>query len=140
MYKISVNPVAFFPNEGNVIYGQKTLLKQPSAFDRINVRRLFLNLEKATNSTVKYFVFEPNTLLTRTRVINTLTPIFENAKNTQGLYDYLIVCDERNNTPDIIDQNELVVDIYLKPVRTAEFILVNFIATRTSANFQELVT
>ena len=132
--------MTFFPNEGNVIYGQKTLLKQPSAFDRINVRRLFLNLEKATNQTVKYFVFEPNTLLTRTRVVNTLTPIFENAKNTEGLYDYLIVCDERNNTPDVIDQNELVVDIYLKPVRTAEFILVNFYATRTSANFQELVS
>lgn len=139
LYKISVNPVTFFPNEGYVIYGQKTLLKQPSAFDRINVRRLFLSLEKATNNTVKFFVFEPNTLLTRTRVVNTLTPIFENAKNTEGLYDYLIVCDERNNTPDIIDQNELVVDIYLKPTRTAEFILVNFYATRTSANFQELI-
>ncbi len=139
LYKISVNPVTFFPGEGYVIYGQKTLLKQPSAFDRINVRRLFLNLEKATASTVKFFVFEPNTLLTRTRVINTLTPIFENAKNTEGLYDYLIVCDERNNTPNVIDANELVVDIYLKPVRTAEFILVNFYATRTGANFQELV-
>jgi len=139
LYKISTNPVAFFPNEGFVIYGQKTLLKQPSAFDRINVRRLFLNLEKATANTVKFFVFEPNTLLTRTRVINTLTPIFENAKNTEGLYDYLIVCDERNNPPSVIDANELVIDIYLKPVRTAEFILVNFYATRTGANFQELV-
>jgi len=139
LYKISTNPVTFFPNEGFVIYGQKTLLKKPSAFDRINVRRLFLNLEKATASTSKFFVFEPNTLLTRTRVINTLRPIFENAKNTEGLYDYLIVCDERNNTPDIIDQNELVVDIYLKPVRTAEFILVNFYATRTGTNFNELV-
>lgn len=140
LYKIPVNPVTFFPNEGYVIYGQKTFLKQPSAFDRINVRRLFLNLEKSTANTVKFFVFEPNTLLTRTRIINTLTPIFENAKNTEGLYDYLIVCDERNNTPDIIDQNELVVDIYLKPVRTAEFILVNFYATRTGTNFQELVS
>lgn len=139
LYKISVNPVAFFPNEGFVIYGQKTLLKQPSAFDRINVRRLFLALEKATSNTMKYFVFEPNTLLTRTRVVNTLTPIFENAKNTEGLYDYLIVCDERNNKPETIDQNELIVDIYLKPVRTAEFILVNFYATRTSTNFNELV-
>jgi hypothetical protein len=139
LYKISVNPVTFFPGEGYVIYGQKTLLKQPSAFDRINVRRLFLNLEKATAQTTKFFVFEPNTLLTRTRVVNTLTPIFENAKNTEGLYDYLIVCDERNNTPTVIDANELVVDIYLKPVRTAEFILVNFYATRTGTNFQELV-
>ena len=140
LYKISVNPITLFPNEGIVIYGQKTLLKKPSAFDRINVRRLFLNLEKATYQTVKYFVFEPNTLLTRTRVLNTLRPIFENAKNTEGLYDYLIVCDERNNTPTVIDNNELVVDIYLKPVRTAEFILVNFYATRTDTNFQELVS
>ena len=100
---------------------------------------MFLNLEKATRNTVKYFIFEPNTLLTRTRVINTLTPIFENAKNTEGLYDYLIVCDERNNTPDVIDQNELVVDIYLKPVRAAEFILVNFYATRTGTDFNEIV-
>jgi hypothetical protein len=140
LYKISTNPVTFFPNEGFVIYGQKTLLKQPSAFDRINVRRLFLNLEKATANTVKFFVFEPNTLLTRTRVVNALTPIFENAKNTEGLFDYLIVCDERNNPPAVIDANELVVDIYLKPVRTAEFILVNFYATRTSTNFQELIS
>ena len=139
LYKISTNPVAFFPNEGFVIYGQKTLLKKPSAFDRINVRRLFLNLEKAVRQTVKFFIFEPNTLLTRTRVLNTITPIFENAKNTEGLYDYLIVCDERNNTPTVIDQNELVVDIYLKPVRAAEFILVNFYATKTGTDFNELV-
>lgn len=139
LYKVSLNPVAFFPVEGFVIFGQKTLLKKPSAFDRINVRRLFLNLEVATRDTVKYFIFEPNTLFTRTQVTNTLTPIFENAKNTEGLYDYLIICDERNNTPEVIDNNELKVDIYLKPVRTAEFILVSFYATRTSQNFQEIV-
>jgi len=140
LYKASLNPVAFFPSEGFVVYGQKTLLKRPSAFDRINVRRLFINLEKITRDTLKFFVFEPNTLLTRTRVLNTLTPIFENAKNTEGLFDYLIICDERNNTPQVIDQNELIVDIYLKPVRTAEFILANFYATRTNVNFQEIVS
>lgn len=139
LYKIGINPVAFFPVEGFVIYGQKTLLKKPSALDRINVRRLFLNLEVATRDTVKFYVFEPNTLFTRTQVINTLTPIFENAKNTEGVYDYLLICDERNNTSDVIDNNELKVDIYLKPVRTAEFILVSFYATRTSQNFQELL-
>lgn len=139
LYKIGINPVAFFPNDGFTIFGQKTLQRQPSAFDRINVRRLFLYLEKATKLTVKYFVFEPNTLFTRTRVVNTIKPIFELAKNAEGLYDYLIVCDSRNNTADVIDNNELIVDIYLKPVRAAEFILVNFIATRTSANFAELV-
>ena len=139
LYKISVNPVAFFPGDGFVVFGQKTLQAAPTAFDRINVRRLFLNLEKSTRNTMKYFIFEPNTLLTRTRIINTLTPIFENCKNTEGVYDYLIVCDERNNTPDIIDQNELVVDIYLKPVRAAEFILVNFYATRTGTDFNEII-
>jgi hypothetical protein len=139
LYKNSVNPVAFFPGDGFTVFGQKTLQSAPTAFDRINVRRLFLNLEKSTRQTIKYFVFEPNTLLTRTRVINTLTPIFERAKNTEGVYDYLIVCDERNNTPDVIDQNELIVDIYLKPVRAAEFILVNFYATRTGTDFNEII-
>ena len=88
---------------------------------------------------MQFFLFENNTLFTRTRVANTLTPFFERVKASDGLYDFLIVCDERNNTPEVIDQNELVVDIYLKPVRTAEFILVNFYATRTDASFEELI-
>lgn len=140
LYKISVNPIANFPNDGFVVFGQKTLQAKPSAFDRINVRRLFLYLEKAVRATVKYFVFEPNTLFTRTQVVNVLTPIFEKVKNTEGMYDYLIVCDERNNTPFVIDQNEMVIDIYIKPVRAAEFILCNFYATRTDQNFSELVS
>jgi len=88
---------------------------------------------------MKFFIFEPNTFLTRNRVVNTLTPIFENAKQTEGVYDYLIVCDDRNNPASIIDQNELRVDIYLKPVRAAEFILVNFYAVNTDVNFEEIV-
>ena len=139
LYKIALNPVAFFPNEGFVVFGQKTLLKKPSAFDRINVRRLFLNLERATKNTAKFFVFEPNTLFTRTQVVNVLSPLFENAKNTEGLYDYRIICSELNNTPEVIDNNELKIDIYIQPVRTAEFILVNFYATRTGANFDEII-
>ena len=139
LYKISVNPVHQFPNEGFVIWGQKTLFKKPSAFDRINVRRLFLYLEKLVRQSMKFYIFEPNTLLTRTQIINNLAPVFDRVKNTQGLYDYLLVCDERNNTPDIIDQNELILDIYLKPVRAAEFILVNFYATRTGQDFNELI-
>lgn len=139
LYRHSLNPVVFFPQDGFVVWGQKTLLKTPSAFDRINVRRLFLVLEKATVATSRYFVFEPNTIFTRTRLVDTIKPIFERAKNNEGLYDYMIVCDERNNTPDTIDRNELIVDIYLKPVRTAEFILISFIATRTGQDFSELV-
>jgi hypothetical protein len=139
LYTIALNPIVLFPGDGYTIFGQKTLQNKPSAFDRINVRRLFLTLERAVQKTLKYFVFEPNTEFTRTRVRNTIIPVFELAKNTEGLYDYLIVCDERNNTPDVIDRNELAVDIYIKPVKAAEFILVNFIATRTGQNFEELV-
>jgi hypothetical protein len=139
LYEIPVNPVAFFSGEGFTVMGQKTLQNKPSAFDRINVRRLFLTLERAVQKTVKYYVFEPNTEFTRSSLVNTIAPLFEYAKNNQGLYDYLIVCDSRNNTPDIIDNNQLIVDIYLKPVRAAEFILVNFIATRTGQDFTELI-
>ena len=128
-----------FNGDGFAVFGQKTLQNKPTAFDRINVRRLFLTLERAVRRTIKYFVFEPNTLFTRKRVVTTISPVFDYAKATEGLYDFLIVCDERNNTPDSIDRNELIVDIYLKPVRTAEFILVNFIATRTGQDFSELI-
>jgi hypothetical protein len=142
LYKFNLNPIAQFVREGIVIYGQKTMQRTPSAFDRVNVRRLFILLEKQTKAIARYYVFEPNSLYTRTRVVDDLTPIFEAAKaNTvnQGIYDYLLICDDRNNPPSVIDANELVVDIYIKPVRTAEFILVNFHATRTSANFQEIL-
>lgn len=139
LYEISINPVVYFTNEGYVIMGQKTLQTKPTAFDRINVRRLFLALERPVQKTLRYFIFEPNTDFTRNRVKNVVIPLFEFAKNTDGLYDYLIVADERNNTSDTIDRNEMIIDIYIKPVRTAEFILVNFIATRTGQDFQELI-
>lgn len=139
LYKSSINPVLFSPSQGIAIFGQKTLSRKPSAFDRINVRRCFLALERPTKKASIFFVFEPNTEFTRTRFVNTITPIFEFAKQNQGIYDYLIVCDERNNTPQVIDSNELRADIYIKPVRTAEFIIVTFIATRTDANFEELI-
>jgi phage tail sheath protein FI len=138
IYKIGINPVVFFTGDGITVWGQKTLQTKPSAFDRINVRRLFLTLERATMKTMRYFVAEPNTVFTRTRVINTLKPLFDLAKNNEGVYDYLLICSEKNNTPQTIDNNELAVDIYLKPVRTAEFIICTFYATRTDANFKEL--
>lgn len=140
LYRINVNPIAFFAGEGNVIYGQKTLLNKPSAFDRINVRRLFLTLEKVTKNLLKYYVFEPNTFATRARLINALSPIFNQAKANEGLYDYRIICDERNNTPDVIDNNELKVAIYIQAVRTAEYILADFIGTRTGVNFNEITS
>jgi phage tail sheath protein FI len=139
LYRIGVNPVVFFQGDGYTVWGQKTLQAKPSAFDRINVRRLFLTLERATLKVMRYFVGEPNTVFTRSRVNNVLTPIFNIAKNNEGCYDYLIVCDERNNTAQVIDNNEMKVDIYIKPVRTAEYILVTFYATRTDQDFNELV-
>jgi len=138
-YKININPVMFSASQGIVVFGQKTMSRKPSAFDRINVRRLFLALERPTKKTAQFFVFEPNNDFTRTRLVNTLDPIFKNAKENGGCHDYLIVCDERNNTPQVIDSNELKVDILIKPTRTGEFILCTFTASRSDANFNELV-
>jgi hypothetical protein len=140
LYKININPIAFFPNDGIVVFGQKTLYRKPSAFDRLNVRRLFLTLEKATEQVLKLFIFEPNTFTTRSRLIGALTPLFDEARLNEGVYDYTIVCDERNNTPASIDNNEIRVSLYIQPVRTAEFILADFIATRTGVNFEELIS
>lgn len=139
LYKTNINPVMFSPSQGVVVFGQKTLSRKPSAFDRINVRRLFLALERPTKKASQFFVFEPNNEFTRTRLVNTLRPVFERAKQNGGCYDYLIICDERNNTASVIDSNELRVDILIKPTRTAEFILCNFTATRTDAVFDELI-
>ena len=139
LYKINANPISFFGTDGFAVFGQKTLFRKPSAFDRINVRRLFLTLEKQTKALLKYYVFEPNTFTTRQRLIGSLIPIFDKAKMNDGLYEYQIVCDERNNTPEVIDNNELAISIYIKPVRTAEFILADFIGTRTGVVFSELI-
>jgi len=139
LYKNGINPTVYWPGDGYIVWGQKTLQGKPSAFDRINVRRLFLWTEKAVLPIAKTYVFEQNTAFTRNRLKSALDPILGYAKSNQGVYDYLIVCDDRNNTSDVIDANELIVDIYIKPVRVAEYILVNFIATQTSQNFTELI-
>ena len=139
LYKNGINPTVYWPGDGYVVWGQKTLQRKPSAFDRINVRRLFLWCEKAVLQIARYFVFEQNTQFTRSRLVAAIDPVLSFAKRNQGIYDYMIVCDERNNPPDVRDRNEMVVDIYIKPVRVAEFILVNFVATRTSQKFEELI-
>jgi len=139
LYKINLNPVMFSASQGMVVFGQKTMQRKPSAFDRINVRRLFQALERPTKKASQFFIFEPNTEFTRNRLVIAIDPIFQFAKQNDGLYDYLIICDERNNTPQVIDNNELKVDILIKPVRTAEYITVTFTATRTDAVFDELI-
>lgn len=138
LYMNGINPVVSFAGQGKVIWGQKTMLDKSSAFNRINVRRLFMILEKAISTAVKYFLFEPNDDLTRLLLVNMTDPFLRDVKARRGVYDYLIVCDETNNTPERIDRNELWADFYIKPTRAAEFIVLNFIATKTGASFTEI--
>lgn len=124
--------------EGIVIWGQRTLQTATSAFDRINVRRLFLRLERMTRKALKAFIFEINNEKTRNRIVDILTPIFENVKTMGGLYDYQLIVDERNNTPSVIDNNELRVAVKLKPSKVAEYIICSFFALSTGMDFSEV--
>jgi len=139
LYSKSINYARKYQLDGFIVEGQKTTQAKTSAFDRVNVRRLFLRLERLTRSVARYFTYEPNNLFTRRRLVDTLKPTFNAFKAAGGLYDYQIVCDERNNTAEVIDHNEMKVAVLLKPVRTAEFIEVDFVATRTDANFEEII-
>jgi hypothetical protein len=140
LYKAGVNPIVSFSGQGKVLWGQKTLLDKESAFNRINVRRLFIVLEKAISTAAKYFLFEPNDDLTRLLLINMIDPFLRDVRSRRGIYDYMVVCNESNNTPERVDRNELWCDIYIKPTRAAEFIVLNFIATKTGASFTELAS
>lgn len=135
LYIKSINPIASFPRQGITVWGQKTLQKKQSAFDRINVRRLLIDAKRFVAYTVKYLVFENNTVETRARFIELVEPYFRRVRNQQGLYDYKIIIDESNNTPDVVDRNEMRCQIYLKPAKTAEFIIVDFVVLPTGALF-----
>ena len=135
LYQKSVNPLATFPRSGVVCWGQKTLQKKKSALDRINVRRLLIAARTFVANSSKTLVFEQNTVETRTKFVNITTPWFDDCKRKQGLYDFRIIIDERNNTPDVIDRNEMRAQIYLKPAKTAEFIIVDFMILPTGAAF-----
>jgi phage tail sheath protein FI len=139
LYKSGVNPVVSFPGEGTVLYGDKTLQSKPSAFDRINVRRLFIVLEKAIATAAKYQLFEFNDAFTRAQFRNLVEPFLRDIKGRRGVYDFRVICDETNNTGEVIDQNQFVADIYIKPARSINFITLNFIATRTGVAFEEIV-
>lgn len=136
-YEKNLNYAIQYPNEGIVLEGQKTLQTKPSAFDRVNVRRLFLRLERAVYKTARWFVYEGNTAYTRQRLVDALDPYFKDAKNRGGIYEYKIKCDESNNTDMTIDNNELHVAIGIKPVKTAEFIMVDFTCLRTGGSWAE---
>jgi len=139
LYKNGINPVVTFPGQGTILYGDKTALAKPSAFDRINVRRLFITLEKAIATAAKYTLFEFNDAFTRAQFRNLIEPFLRDVQGRRGIYDYRVVCDETNNTPEIIDRNEFVGDIYIKPARSINFIQLNFVAVRTGVEFSEIV-
>lgn len=136
-YEKNFNYAINYPNDGIILEGQKTLQVKPSAFDRINVRRLFLRLERAAYQVSRYFVYEPNTAYTRQRLIDALNPYFKEAKDNGGIYDYKIRCDEVLNDDTTIDRNELKVAIGIKPVKTAEFLMIDFVALRTGGSWSE---
>lgn len=139
LYKSDVNPVINIPGTGTVLYGDKTLLGKPSAFDRINVRRLFIVLEKAIATASKYTLFEFNDAFTRAQFRNLIEPFLRDVQGRRGIFDFRVVCDESNNTSEVIDRNEFIGDIYIKPARSINFIQLNFVAVRTGVNFNEIV-
>ena len=138
LYKARINPVCTFPGQGTVLFGDKTAQTKPSAFDRINVRRLFITLEKAIATAAKFQLFELNDEFTRAMFRNMVEPFMRDVQGRRGMTDFLVVCDETNNTGEVIDRNEFVADIFIKPARSINFISLNFIATRTGVSFSEV--
>jgi hypothetical protein len=139
LYPKRINPIIFSPGQGFILFGDKTALGYPSAFDRINVRRLFLTIEKAISKTSRDFLFEINDELTRNNFINIVTPYLRDVQAKRGITDFLVVCNETNNTPDVIDANEFKADFYIQPSRSINFIGLTFVATRTGISFEEVV-
>ena len=125
--------------QGTVLFGDKTMLAKPSAFDRINVRRLFIVLEKAIVKASQYSLFEFNDAFTRAQFVSLVEPYLRDVQGRRGIFDFRVVCNETNNTPEVIDRNEFIGDIYIKPARSINFIQLNFIATRTGVSFDEIV-
>ena len=137
LYESNVNPIATFPNTGVCVWGQKTLQKKASALDRVNVRRLLIAAKKFIASATKFLVFEQNTAATRLRFLNIVNPYLESVQQRQGLYAFKVVMDETNNTPDVIDRNQMVGQLFLQPTKTAEFIIIDFNILPTGAAFPE---
>ena len=139
LYVKGVNPVVTFQGEGTVLFGDKTMLSKPSVFDRINVRRLFIVLEKSIAKAARSSLFEFNDQFTRAQFVNLVEPYLRDVQGRRGITDFRVVCDESNNTPNVIDSNQFVGDIYIKPARSVNFIQLNFVAVRTGVSFEEVV-
>jgi phage tail sheath protein FI len=139
LYVQGVNPVVTFQGEGTVLFGDKTMLSKPSVFDRINVRRLFIVLEKSIARAARSTMFEFNDQFTRAQFVNLVEPFLRDVQGRRGITDFRVVCDTTNNTPEVIDSNRFVGDIYIKPARSINFIQLNFVAVRTGVSFEEIV-
>jgi len=139
LYKLGINPIANIPGQGVLLYGDKTHLARPSAFDRINVRRLFLVLERAITAAAQNILFEFNDEFTRAEFVNIVEPLLRDVKGRRGITDFKLVCDGTNNTPLIIDSNQFVASLFIKPARSINFITLNFVAVRTGVSFEEVV-
>jgi phage tail sheath protein FI len=135
LYSGNVNPIATFPGTGVVVYGQKTLQKQASALDRVNVRRLLIALKSYISQVANNLVFEQNTIATRNQFLSQVNPFLESVQQRQGLYAFKVIMDDSNNTADVIDRNQLVGQIYIQPTKTAEFIYLDFNILPTGATF-----
>ena len=139
LYKAGYNSIANLPGQGITLFGDKTHLSRPSAFDRINVRRLFLTLEKAISSAAQNILFEFNDEFTRAEFVNIVEPVLRNVQGRRGITDFKLVCDETNNTAEIIDTNQFIANIFIKPARSINFITLNFVAVRSGVSFEEVV-
>jgi len=139
LYQNRVNPIVSFPGTGSVLFGDKTALASPSAFDRINVRRLFLNIEKRVGALGKAVLFELNDEVTRSGFLSNVNAYLNDIVAQQGITDFMVVCDESNNTPAVIDRNEFVAELFIKPARSINYVSVTFTATRTGVSFSEVV-
>ena len=139
LYSAGVNAVVSFPGQGIVLWGDKTLTVKPSAFDRINVRRLFIALEKAISKAAQYSLFELNDDFTRAQFVSLVSPFLRDVQGRRGIVDFKVVCDTTNNTPNVIDSNQFVGDIYIKPARSINYIQLNFVAVGTGVDFNTIV-
>ena len=139
LYKSGVNPIANIPGQGVLLFGDKTKLGRPSAFDRINVRRLFLVLERAIGRAAEQVMFEFNDEFTRAEFVNIVEPVLREVRGRRGITDFRVVCDETNNTPAVVDRNEFIANIFIKPARSINYVTLNFVAVRTGVDFEEVV-
>ena len=139
LYKAGINPISNIPGQGILLFGDKTKINRPSAFDRINVRRLFLVLERSIGEAAKNVMFEINDEFTRAEFVNIVEPLLREIKGRRGITDFRVICDDTNNTSAVVDRNEFVASVFIKPARSINYVTLNFVAVRSGVEFEEVV-